>query len=167
MNCIILVSLAIASVCALSSRKRARGQDFYQILCSSALVVAFFFHCAPTDAQTFYGSVSGIVKDSDGAVISEVAVTVHENNTATEYKTITNKAGAYRVSFLKPGSYTLRFEHGGFAQYVTNAQNLVLNQELVVDTVLKLGEATETINVSSSADVLNQTNSQIGGELST
>ena len=167
MNCILFVSLVIASVCALSSRKRARCQDFYQILCNSALLFAFFFHCVSADAQTFYGSVSGLVKDSDGAVISDVTVTVHENNTATDYKTVTNKAGAYRVSFLKPGSYTLRFEHGGFAQYVTNPQNLVLNQELVVDTALKLGEATETVNVSSSADVLNQTNSQIGGELST
>lgn len=166
MNCIILVSLAIASVCALSTRLRA-GRDFREILCSSALLFTFLLHCVPSNAQTFYGSVSGIVKDSDGAVISDVAVTVHETNTATEYKTVTNKSGAYRVSFLKPGSYTIQFDRDGFARYVTNPQNLVLNQELVVDTVLKPGEATETVNVSSAADVLNQTNSQIGGELST
>ncbi|WP_235011751.1 outer membrane beta-barrel protein [Bryocella elongata] len=122
---------------------------------------------AAIHAQTFYGSVSGIVKDSDGAVVADVTVTVHENSTQTEYKTSTNHAGTYRVSFLKPGSYTVRFGHDGFAQYVTQPQNLVLNQELVVDTVLKPGAATEVVTVSGAADALNTTNSQIGGELST
>jgi hypothetical protein len=64
-----------------------------------ALVVPGLLH-----AQTFYGSINGVIKDSSGAVMPGVAVTVRESTTSTEYKTVTNKSGSYRVSFLKPGS---------------------------------------------------------------
>jgi hypothetical protein len=138
-------------------------QAFYGL----ALLFALIVSGSVLQAQTFYGSISGVVKDPSGAVVSEVAVTVHENRTATEYKTLTNKAGSYRVSFLKPGGYTVRFEKDGFAQYITDELNIVLNQELVVDGALKIGENSEVITVTGAASPLNATNPQVGGELST
>jgi hypothetical protein len=118
-------------------------------------------------AQTFYGSITGVVKDPSGAVMPGVAVTVRESSTTTEYKTVTNKSGSYRVSFLKPSSYTVRFEKGGFAQYVTSELNIVLNQELAVDGTLELGTTSQIITVTGAETSLNDTNPQVGGELST
>jgi Carboxypeptidase regulatory-like domain len=134
---------------------------------SLVLFVGALFSGGPLFAQTFYGSISGVVKDPSGAVVPKVAVTVHENSTATEYKTVTDKGGSYRVSFLKPGSYTVRFEKDGFAQYVTDELNIVLNQDLIVDRAMKLGTNSEVVTVSAAASSLNDTNSQIGGELGT
>ncbi len=116
-------------------------------------------------AQTFYGSISGVVQDPTGAVVPDVAVTVRESNTATEYKTVTNKGGSYHVSFLKPGEYTVQFEKEGFASYVTDNLNLVLNQELVIDERLHLGASSQIVTVTGTATTLNETNSQISGEL--
>ena len=167
MNCVVPVSHVIAQLCVRFRRSQNSGKSLTWILAVIALFVAPLLTCMNASAQTVYGSISGLVKDSDGAVIPDVAVTVHENSTATEYKTVTNKAGVYRITFLKPGSYSVRFELAGFASRVNDAENLVLNQELVVDTVLRAGATSDVVTVSATGQALNTTNSQIGGELST
>jgi hypothetical protein len=143
------------------------GNRISRILGGFAFLLVLFSLSGSLKGQTFYGSISGVVKDPTGAVLPGVAVTVHENGTTTEYKTVSNKAGAYRISFLKPGGYTVRFEKDGFAQYVTDELSIVLNQERVVDGSLKLGATSEIMTVSGTESSLNTFNSQVGGELST
>ena len=127
----------------------------------------FLLTCsAPLRAQTFYGSITGVVKDPSGAVLPGVAVTVQESSTKTEYKTNTNSEGSYEISFLKPGAYTVRFEKDGFAQFATDELNIVLNQKMVIDGSLRVGGNTEMVTVSEAATSLNAANPQIGGELS-
>ncbi len=99
-----------------------------RVIVALALFVGTILSNSVTHAQTFYGSISGVVKDPSGAVMPGVAVTVSENNTTTEYKTVTNKAGSYRVSFLKPATYTVHFKKDGFAEFATGQVNIVLNQ---------------------------------------
>ena len=120
--------------------------------------------CNTARAQTVYGSISGLVKDSSGAVLPGAAVAVSEFGTATEYKTVTNKSGSYRISFLKPGSYVVRVEHAGFAQAETRPLDIVLNQDAVIDVELKPG-ANEVVTVTDASSSLNDTNSQVGGQL--
>ena len=96
-----------------------------------------------------------------------VVVCVRESQPpTTEYKTVTNKSGSYRVSFLKPGGYTVRFEKDGFAQFTTDVLNIALNQELVVDGALRVGATSEVVTVTDAASSLNDTNPQVSGELS-
>src|SRR6185437_2847560 len=172
MNCVLIASPVISRLRARSGRrcggshKRACCRAFWSV-CTLAFVMALAFPCGMLHAQTFYGSISGVVKDPGGAVLPGVAVTVHEINTTTDYKTVTNKSGSYRVSFLKPGGYTVRFSRDGFDQYATEELNLVLNQELVVDGALHVGTISEVVTVSGAATSLNATNPQVGGELST
>ena len=165
MTCVLLASLVALCLQSEAMRRRLRfraGGPASLFLFSVLLVSGSTLH-----AQTFYGSISGVVKDPSGAVIPDVAITVHETTTSTEYKTVTNKSGSYRISFLKPGGYTVRFEKEGFVQYVTDPLHLVLNQELVVDQALKLGTAAQVVTVTDAASSLNDTNPQVGGELST
>jgi Carboxypeptidase regulatory-like domain len=171
MNCSLSISYLADS---LQSRMLCRSKGVaqqagwaLQTVSCFALLIVLMVSGVSLHAQTFYGSISGVVKDPSGAVVPGVAITVRESSTTTEYKTITNKAGSYRVSFLKPGGYFVRFEKDGFAQYATDELNIVLNQNLVVDEALKLGGASEVITVTGAASSLNDTNSQIGGELST
>jgi hypothetical protein len=162
-----------APILSLSADCRPYGGDkrslcrMFPVLVALSMFLGALLSSSPLSAQTFYGSISGVVKDPSGAVVPKVTVTVHENSTTTEYKTVTDKGGSYRVSFLKPGSYTVHFEKDGFAQYVTDELNIVLNQDLIVDGAMKLGTDSEVVTVSAAASSLNDTSSQIGGELST
>jgi hypothetical protein len=172
MNCVFSPSFVTTRLLSrIAHQPYGRGKRaccrLLQLVSGFALALALVVPGGLLHAQTFYGSINGVIKDSSGAVMPGVAVTVRESTTSTEYKTVTNKSGSYRVSFLKPGSYTVRFEKDGFAQYVTGEFNIVLNQELVVDGALKLGANSEVITVTGAASSLNDTNPQVGGELST
>jgi hypothetical protein len=165
MTCVLLASLVALCLQSDAMRRRLRfraGGPASLFLLSMLLVSGSTLH-----AQTFYGSISGVVKDSSSAVLPGVAITVHESGTGTEYKTLTDKGGSYRISFLKPGGYTVSFVKEGFDQDVTNALNLVLNQELIVDRALHVGTVSQVITVNDSATALNNTNPQVGGELNT
>lgn len=147
------------------TRRLGRRAHIFGIALAACLLLLFPSHTA--QAQTVYGSISGVVKDPSGAVVADASVIVRESASTTVYKTVTNKSGSYRVSFLKPGGYVVRIEKNGFAPFETSALNLVLNQNLVVDGSLRLGAASEAVTVSGMGSELNTTNSQIGGELST
>ena len=168
MNCVFPVSFVNASPRStivgqiFSHSKRLFGRASYL-----TLLFALIFSAGHLRAQTVYGSISGVVKDPSGAVMPGVDVTVSEDNTTTEYKTVTNKAGSYRVSFLKPATYTVHFKKDGFVEFATGQLNIVLNRDLLIDGTLQLGATSEVVTVTSAATSLNDTNPQIGGELST
>ena len=171
MNCLSHVSFAaVRPQSSLFRRFHTNGKRVYRVLqpvSSLVLLLALIVPGTLLRAQTFYGSISGVVKDPSGAVVTGVAVTVREVSTTTEYKTVTDKGGSYRVSFLKPGGYSVRFEKDGFDRYVTGEVNIVLNQELIIDGSLRVGANSEVVTVTDAATSLNATNSQVGGELST
>src|ERR1700733_8470422 len=64
------------------------------VIGSVALALCLLLPGSLVHAQTFYGSISGIVKDPSGAVVPDVAVTVRESTSTTEYKSVTNKTGS-------------------------------------------------------------------------
>jgi Carboxypeptidase regulatory-like domain len=172
MNCVFSPSFATTRLHSIIAHRSSPNDKRVcsrvpQVIHGLAIALALIISGAYLHAQTFYGSIDGVVKDPSGAVMPGVAVTVRESSTSTEYKTVTNKGGSYRVSFLKPGGYTVRFEKDGFAQYVTGELNIVLNQALAVDGTLQLGTTSQIVTVNSAVTSLNDTNPQIGGELST
>ena len=145
------------------SRRRIRFSVF-PILRSLLLTVAALA-MGVSHAQTFYASISGLITDPRGAVVAGAAITITETTTAAEYKTVSNRLGSYRVSFLKPGTYVVQVEKSGFAKYHTSEIALVLNQEAVVDAALRLGAETQEVTVTANGTALNDTNPQIGNQL--
>jgi outer membrane receptor protein involved in Fe transport len=158
MNCNISASLGVFGL-----RSSALRRLFMAMALTVAMITTLFG--GALHAQTIYGSVNGVVKDPSGAVMTMVSVTVRETSTGSEYKTVTNNSGSYRISFLKPGGYTVSFEKAGFAKFITAELSLVLNQDLVVDASLQLSAESQIITVTEEATSLNTTNPQVGGEL--
>ena len=145
----------------------AKGTERGHASLSNWIVFAFCLLLAQATlhAQTFYASISGVVTDPSGAVVSKAAVMVIDTATSTAYKTVTNGSGSYHVSFLKPSQYVVEVQKAGFQDAKTRTIALVLNQAAIVDVKLTLGSEAQTITVSAAATVLNDTNSQIAGEL--
>lgn len=116
----------------------------------------------PLLSQTYTGSIGGRVTDASGSVIPKVAVTVTETATNAIWHTVTNDAGEYLVSFLKPGAYSVQFAATGFKEYVASALSLQLNQPLRVDAVMQIGQVTDKVEVSAAGDQVNYTSPEIG-----
>ena len=82
-----------------------------------AAAFCLFMLCSATamQAQTPTSTVSGIVKDSQGAVLQ--GATVQFTNTAqgTTREGVTNPNGAYSIPDLLPGGYRAEVNSKGFA----------------------------------------------------
>ena len=105
-------------------------------------------------AQTFVGSIGGIVTDSSGASAPGVAVIVTDQATGVLTKTVTNKDGNYLASFLSPSTYSVEFQKDGFEHSVARDLVLVMNQKLRLDTTLQPGSIQQSVSVAATATQL-------------
>src|SRR5579885_1868667 len=65
-------------------------------------------------AQGNRASITGMVTDPSGAVITNVEVSAKNLDTGAETRTLTNKDGIYSILNLFPGKYSLTFRKAGF-----------------------------------------------------
>src|SRR5713226_2539877 len=122
------------------------------------LVVFMVLTCsAMLFAQSDLGRISGFIKDPSGATVPNAKVTVR-NNIGVERQVTTNESGYYVVTNVPPGLYTMIAEAAGFQKYETTNNKLDPSAELVIDATLTVGSASQTVEVSASA-VLLQTES--------
>jgi hypothetical protein len=115
--------------------------------------------------QVFAGvtaSISGTVKDPSGATI--VGATVTATNVETGIKTTqnTNGQGYYSFQSLALGKYTIDVQHAGFKGYTETGLTLDVNQALVVDVKLTVGQVNERVEVASEALHVETASSQMG-----
>jgi hypothetical protein len=110
------------------------------------------FQCAW--AQEVTASITGTVTDPSGAAVSGAAVTATSQERGLSYSAVTNDSGLFRIAQLPVGTYTLKVEKSGFAVASHPAFVLTLNQVARIDTTMKVGQTSETVEVTSAAPVL-------------
>ena len=119
-------------------------------------------------AQTFRGTILGTVTDPSGAVVAGAKVTVKNVNTGLERTTQTSADGSYSVPELPIGTYTVTIRQSGFQTAVTNNVVVDVSAERRVDTALKTGTASETVQVSGEVlPEVDTTSAELGGVLTT
>jgi hypothetical protein len=126
-------------------------------VCSSrafALALVLLVCTSLAFAQSDLGSISGFVKDPSGAVVPKVQVTVKNEANGTERRSNTNESGVYTVTNIPAGLYTVTAEASGFKKFDALHNKLDPSALLAVDVTLTVGAATETVEVSASAQAL-------------
>jgi len=125
--------------------------------------LAILFACVSPHviAQAFSG-LSGTVSDNSKSVISGAKVTVRNNANASERTTITNSSGFYTFPSLEAGTYMIRVESAGFQTQVIDTVTLKAASSSGVDFTLSVGNANETISVTTDIPELDRTNTSLG-----
>ncbi|HWW87564.1 MAG TPA: carboxypeptidase-like regulatory domain-containing protein, partial [Vicinamibacterales bacterium] len=118
------------------------------------------FLSAPSFAQTL-ATIIGEVKDSTGAVLPGVTVTVVSKATNATRTTTSNAVGLFDIPALPPGPYTVRTEIEGF-KTATRDLELQVQQTARVDFTLELGTVAETATVTGVAPLVETENATIG-----
>jgi hypothetical protein len=113
-------------------------------------------------AQVDTGTVLGTVKDSAGAVIPNAKVTIINQGTANATSTLTRSDGTYVVTPLKIGTYRIEVERAGFNKAQNAAFNLNIQQQAVVDFTLQVGEVSQTVQVTSTVELLQTQSGSVG-----
>lgn len=104
----------------------------------------------------------GTVKDTTGAVIPGVEVSLVNQANNQERNAVTNDMGEYLFYQVSPGFYTLTVELEGFKTFVINDLRLLVDNTLSQDVTLETGQISEVITVTGSAQILNRTDATIG-----
>src|SRR5687768_4155311 len=79
----------------------------------------------PIQSQTTFGTITGTVVDTSGAVVPKAVVTVTHLETNYENSTQSNDSGVYTIPQLREGSYVLKATAPGFQEFRT--ENIILS----------------------------------------
>jgi hypothetical protein len=112
--------------------------------------------------QVGTSTITGRVQDATGAVIPGTAVTVVQVATNFTTAAVTNNEGIYRVLSLQPGQYRITFEAQGFMRGVREGVVLRTGDTLAIDMILRVGNVTESIEVSGAPPLLETETSATG-----
>jgi outer membrane receptor protein involved in Fe transport len=126
---------------------------------ASRLVPSLIFTltvCAPASAraQAVYGSISGIVSDTSGAVVPGASVTITSVARKTSDTVTTNEQGFYTKERLVPGVYEVKLELQGFKTAVFPDIRVNVDTNTPLDIKLALGQVSEAVTVAGFSPVL-------------
>ncbi|MFZ3262659.1 MAG: carboxypeptidase-like regulatory domain-containing protein [Terriglobales bacterium] len=113
-------------------------------------------------AQGGRGSISGVVSDPSGAIVSGAKVTALNHATGIEQHTVTSAAGLYSFVSLNPGLYLVTASQKGFENLAEDKVLVTVDQATTVNIVLRVGSVVETVTVSEAAALVDTTNSTVG-----
>jgi hypothetical protein len=113
-------------------------------------------------AQRTTGDLLGVVRDSSGAVLPGVTVSVTGPNIPRAQTTITAENGSYRVGNLPPGTYTLTLELSGFRAAVLQGLRVNVGAALEQNVALEIGQVAESVTVVAESPVVDTTSNEVG-----
>jgi hypothetical protein len=131
---------------------------------ASLLFCALSLICSTDSAlaQLTTGRIAGVVTDSSGSTLPDVAVTVTQVDTSTSTTVNTDAAGEYVATNLKIGTYTVSFQKQGFQRSVQSNVDVGIGQVVKVDAALKVGVVTQTVEVTGAPPLLQTETSALG-----
>lgn len=107
--------------------------------------------------QSTNATIDGIVRDVTAGVLPGVLLTVSNEGTGLSRSVVSGERGAYRLTELPPGRYTLRAELPGFAAIERAGIVLSLGSNLTLDLELKVAAVEETVTVTGQAPLVETT----------
>jgi carboxypeptidase family protein/TonB-dependent receptor-like protein len=129
------------------------------------LLLVCFLAPATVQAQLYSGSVTGLVTDPSGAVVPSANVTLVDQNKGYSYSASTDPTtGRYVLRSIPPGTYKISVESPNFQSLVQTGITLDVNQNLSLDFSLKVGAASEVVEVKGGA-VQVQTEDAVTGQV--
>src|SRR5262245_48622671 len=110
---------------------------------------------------TTSGRLSGVVADSNGALIRNAQVVAKHDATQTEYTTITNEEGGWTIPSIPNGTYTVTISAQGFKTTVAKEVKVDAGQVASLNSSLETGGASEQVVVTGGAEVLQTESSTV------
>ncbi|MGH9159798.1 MAG: carboxypeptidase regulatory-like domain-containing protein, partial [Vicinamibacteraceae bacterium] len=108
----------------------------------------------PTVAQAVYGSISGTVADTSGAVLPGVTVTLTSTERRTVDIVVTDEAGRFLKERLLPGIYEVKAELAGFRAAIVPRVSVSVDTQTPIRFTMEVGELAEELTVTGGAPLL-------------
>lgn len=125
-------------------------------------VCLFLIPARYAHGQVDEGSITGTVLDSTGAVVPNASVTLLNTDQGITLEAKTSSSGGYTFSPVRIGHYSITVVAPGFAK--TSQKNVTVQVAQVVQVVInmKVGAATETVEVNTAPPQLQTEEASVG-----
>ncbi len=148
-----------------SSAARGAGskQGFFPQPVAGAMVLAclIMWLCGFAAGQAAT-SLRGTITDPSGRTVIGAKVVLANSESKTERTATTTEQGQFQFLFVPPGTYSLSVTAAGFRPYQLASVELLVNTPATVNAQLKVGAATEVVEVTSEQPALNLVDASIG-----
>jgi len=116
-------------------------------------------------AQTERGSITGLVKDSSGAVIVGATVTITNQGTNATFTAKSQADGGYLIPDLLPAVYNVSGEAAGFKRLTVTGLKLDAGAALTQDLKLEVGAVTQTVSVHGTTSLVNTSSGSMTADI--
>lgn len=107
------------------------------------------------------GSISGTVRDPQGATIPKAEVTATEEATNATRTVTANDEGVYSIPGLPVGRYTVSTSPTGFKKTINSGVEVHIGDRVNVDLKLEVGAMSESVSVTGEASIVETHNSDV------
>ena len=120
-------------------------------IAAGALCAALFLGSAPVSAQ----EIAGLVRDASGAVLPGVTVEAASPVLIEKIRAgVTDGSGQYRITDLRPGTYTVTYMLPGFVTLRREGVEVSAGVVVSINAELRVGGVQETITVTGESPIV-------------
>src|SRR5262245_6993798 len=118
------------------------------------LCLLFVSAASPTFAQFDSATVLGATRDSNGAAMPGVTVTLKNIDTGLSVTAQTDGDGNFQFNNVRIGNYRVSGEKQGFSTAVAERVNVTVNARQRVELTMQPGAVTESVVITDAAQLL-------------
>jgi hypothetical protein len=108
------------------------------------------------------GVLRGTITDPSGGVIPNADVQATSRETGARREVKSGADGTYVVPLLTPGTYRIEVAAEGFARAIQSGAVISVTETTVLNVRLKVGAASETIEVRGAPPIVDTTTNTLG-----
>jgi len=118
---------------------------------SLCVILIFLLTAGNISAQSGTSSVSGAVRDQQGAAVPGATVMLTNPETGFTRTTTSTDDGLYTFPSIQPGTYQIEVTSNGFRKAVVRAVQARVDNKTEVDVPLETGELSAVVDVNASS----------------
>ena len=104
--------------------------------------------------QSTFGSISGSVTDTSGAIVTDAKVTLTNLGTSEKRTQSSGSDGLFTFVNLFPGQYRIDVEKQGFKHFVRADITVQVQQDTHITSQLQVGEVSQVVEVTAETPLL-------------
>src|ERR1700733_14707783 len=112
--------------------------SLHQILAAILIIATVLAFPAVMLGQAYFGTVSGELTDTTGAVVEGATVVLTDQQKGYTFNTTSDSSGRYLFRSIPPGVYTVSAEARGFGRTVSPRLSVDINQNATTNLTLKI-----------------------------
>src|SRR5579863_7002900 len=129
------------------------------------VILAVTIAASPAYAQVSGATLSGTITDPSGAAIAGAKVSIANKATGITRDVTTDAAGLYSAPNLQPGVYDVTVSASGFSAAKQADVTLTVGGQQTLNLSLRIGEASQTVEVTGAATQVQVNNSVLSNEI--